>query len=125
MYVDPTDLEYVGSSAPVASVVKWIDKAEVRLGAMAAARGYTLAAIAQDPARLALMKDVIENAVVRVLRNPDGFKSETEDGYSYTFGSEASGSVWFPAADLDALFPTGGAYGSISLALPAFRQGSW
>ncbi len=43
-----------------------------------------------------LYKRVIANAVLRVLRNPEGYTSESEGGYSYGLRSTvSSGDLWF------------------------------
>lgn len=105
MYILPSDLNWVGSASDTEVVLKLISKAEVRLAAIVAARGGDLAVLATDPARLPLIQDVLENAVARVLRNPEGIRSESEGDYSYTLNSvDASANVWFPGDDVDAIF---------------------
>lgn len=48
--------------------------------------------------------DKIGEAVHRVLRNPEGFESEQEGGYSYKLRSiMASGNIWYLDADLIAM----------------------
>lgn len=43
-----------------------------------------------------LYKRVIANAVLRVLRNPEGYTSESEGGYSYGLrATVSSGDLWF------------------------------
>ena len=49
----------------------------------------------------ALVGDVIKRAVLRVVRNPEGFQSEQVESASYQrFSAGASGDVWFPEGDL-------------------------
>jgi len=61
---------------------------------------------AYDPATGAgidplFVKDKVLNAVIRVLRNPEGFQSETEGEYSYRMNrTEASANVWFTKEEL-------------------------
>jgi len=44
---------------------------------------------------------VISDMVLRVVRNPQGFKSESDSSYSYTSGATvASGDLWIPDKDL-------------------------
>ncbi|WP_269929106.1 Gp19/Gp15/Gp42 family protein [Kocuria massiliensis] len=52
-----------------------------------------------------LVADVVIRAILRLVRDDDPvFKSESENGYSYTKNSlTASGNLWFPDADLTAL----------------------
>ncbi len=105
MYILPSDLDWVGSATDNGVVVKLISKAEVRLAALVADRGGDLAVLATVPAKLALIQDVLENAVARVLRNPQGIRSESEGEYSYTLNSaDASANVFFPDSDVDAIF---------------------
>jgi hypothetical protein len=50
------------------------------------------------------VKDKVLNAVIRVLRNPEGFRSETEFEYSYTRNAtEASANVWYTQDELNDL----------------------
>lgn len=61
---------------------------------------------AYDPATGAgidpeFVKDKVFNAVLRVLRAPDGFKSETEGNYSYEMNPvEASANIWYTKDEL-------------------------
>jgi len=122
--IEPADLPPVDHQLTDAQVTKWITKAEVRLRSALARRGCDLDQIVlADGNRAALARDVLENAVVRVLRNPEGYKSESEDGYSYTLSAlDASGNIWFPANDLDELCPPKRSrVGSINTALPKHR----
>lgn len=51
-----------------------------------------------------LYKRMIANAVLRVLRNPEGYTSESEGGYSYGLqGTVASGYLWFTADEIATL----------------------
>ena len=46
---------------------------------------------------------IVAKAVIGVLRNPEGFKTETDQGYSY--GRYGDGFVWFRQSDIDRLRP--------------------
>lgn len=47
------------------------------------------------------VKDVVTDAVLRVIRNPEGINQEGEGNYSYSrHPTVASGDVWFPEKDL-------------------------
>lgn len=108
MYLTPGDIAaFEVPGAPSTSVIqKWISKAETSLARKLRQRGVSLATLATDPQRLPDIIDILENAVLRVLRNPDGAKSESEGDYSITLNPlDSSGNVWFPAADLDDLCP--------------------
>jgi hypothetical protein len=121
-YVQASDLSPLFPDADSDVVSKWLDKAERRLTAVLQARGCSLSSLAEDPARLDTIRDVLENAVVRVLRNPEGLKSESEGDYSYTANPlDASGSVWFPQQDLDLICPKSGWMGTVQLGLPSYR----
>lgn len=125
-YVDVADLDYVQSDLSPLVILKWIAKAEVRLAQAIASRGGDLDALAMSPSKLAIIQDVLENAVARVLRNPEGLRSESEGDYSYTVNAlDASGNVWFPDADLDAVYAAPSAYGSIRLAVPSRYYQPW
>ncbi|WP_213816230.1 phage Gp19/Gp15/Gp42 family protein [Glaciihabitans sp. dw_435] len=51
-----------------------------------------------------LYRRVIADAVLRVIRNPDGFASENEGNYGYaTRGEVASGNLWFTPNDIATL----------------------
>jgi hypothetical protein len=125
-YILPSDLSWVGSASDTEVVLKLISKAEVRLAAMVAARGGDLAVLAANPIKLALIQDVLENAVARVLRNPDGIRSESEGDYSYTLNSlDAAGNVWFPGDDVDAIFGPSSRVRTLSVGLtPLMRPSS-
>jgi hypothetical protein len=59
-------------------------------------------------------KRVISDAVLRVMRNPDGYASENEGGYGYaTRATVASGNLWFTDQDVSVL--TGNLGGSLSV----------
>ncbi len=125
-YLLPSDLAGLDPNATSSTVVeKWISKAEIRLASQLRKRGANLVDLATDPDKLPVIKDVLENAVLRVLRNPEGLKSESEGDYSYTANPlDASGNVWFPADDLDLLAPADGAkVGTILTTLPRHRFG--
>lgn len=120
MYVQASDLAPLFPDADGEVVTWWIDKAELRLATAVAQRGFDLEVLAsRSPS---LVADVVQNAVVRVLRNPEGYRSETEGDYSYTVNPmDSAGSIWFPDADLDVLCPRPLAFGTIGLALPLRR----
>lgn len=44
----------------------------------------------EDTADLSLVKQIVGAAVARVLRNPDGYRSETAGGVSYTIDTRAA-----------------------------------
>lgn len=111
----------VGGDAAVAE--KWIRKAETRLRGLLRRRGVSLDDLVADPGILPEVKDVLENAVLRVLRNPDGARSESEGDYSVTHNPlDAAGSIWFPAADIDRLAPQTSRVGTIRLGLTPERS---
>lgn len=119
-YILPSDLDWVGSASDAGLVAKLISKAEIRLASIIGARGGDLLVLAADPTKLLLIQDVLENAVARVLRNPEGLKSESEGDYSYTLNSlDASGNIWFPDSEVDALYSVAPSYGSIRLGITA------
>jgi hypothetical protein len=119
-YIFPSDLDWVSSSGDAVLTAKLISKAEIRLASIIGARGGDLSVLAADPTKLPLIQDVLENAVARVLRNPEGLKSESEGDYSYTLNAmDASGNVWFPESEVDAIYSVGTSYGSIRLGLTA------
>lgn len=122
-YLLPQDLDEIAPPGSDPLVVqKWISKATIRLTQLVKRRGRDLAVLAQDPDTLALIKDILENAVLRVLRNPEGLRSESEGDYSYTVNPlDSAGNVWFPAADLDQLCPRAPAVGTIRLGLWSTR----
>ena len=49
-----------------------------------------LAKVAADPEFAKAVIQVESWMVVRVLRNPDGYRQESEDGYSYSFDTRAA-----------------------------------
>jgi len=54
-----------------------------------------------------LYKRIISDAVLRVLRNPQGLASEGDGGYSYTTrATVASGNLWFTQDDVELLSGT-------------------
>lgn len=70
--------------------------------------------------KLELAKNIITEAVLRVLRNPgaaEGYAGETEGDYSYQIQSAlaASANVWFPDKDLALLRDSGLGIGSSRL----------
>lgn len=51
-----------------------------------------------------LYKRTIANAVLRVLTNPEGYKNESEGGYSYGLdGTVSSGFLWFTDQEIATL----------------------
>lgn len=61
-----------------------------------------------DPDRIdqGLVKDILVDAVIRVLRNPKGFAYERDGDYGYGYGSEnvkAAGGIVFTDAELEQL----------------------
>jgi hypothetical protein len=52
-------------------------------------------------------KRIIASIVIRVLRNPDGYLTETTDGYTYRRDSAlSSGALYVSDSELDQLRPT-------------------
>lgn len=52
-------------------------------------------------------KRIIATAVLRVIRNPDGYTSENEGGYGNSRRADvASGNLWFTSSDIEALTGT-------------------
>lgn len=123
MYITAADLagfDVAGTSE--ATITKWITKAETSLARKLRKRGVNLAELASDPARLPDVKDILENAVLRVLRNPEGARTESEGDYSIGYNPlDAAGNVWFPKEDLDDLAPAKASVGTIRLGVPAHR----
>lgn len=71
-----------------------------------------------DESKLDLAKNIVTEAVLRVLRNPgaaEGYSGETEGDYSYQIQSAlaASADVWFPDKDLALLRGTSLGIGTI------------
>lgn len=51
-----------------------------------------------------LYKRVISNAVLRVIRNPQGFSNENDGGYGYGLrATVASGDMWFTDDDIESI----------------------
>jgi hypothetical protein len=51
-----------------------------------------------------LYKRIIANAVLRVIRNPQGFSNENDGGYGYGLrATVASGDMWFTDDDIESL----------------------
>lgn len=121
MIISVDDVTLLVSGDP-AVVAKWILKAESRLKGLLRRRGVSLADLVADEDTLPDVKDVLENAVIRVLRNPDGARSESEGDYAITHNPlDSSGNIWFPLEDLARLAPRGAQVGSIRLGLPVER----
>lgn len=77
----------------------------------------------------ASVKQVVASAVVRVLRNPDGYRSETAGGVSYTIDTRAAAGFLLILDDewrLLGLAPTSNSgMGSFAPSLGLPRSGSW
>lgn len=66
---------------------------------------------AEDENYLALVVMVEANAVLRVLRNPDGYRQETEGNYSYSLSAAvASGHLFVMGSEWELLGATRGAF---------------
>ncbi|MFL1441823.1 Gp19/Gp15/Gp42 family protein [Nocardiopsis protaetiae] len=66
---------------------------------------------AENPDYLALVVQVEANAVLRVIRNPDGFRQETDGNYSYTVSAAvASGHLFVMDSEWALLGVTKGAF---------------
>lgn len=58
--------------------------------------------LAQRKVERELVIDVVAEAVLRVVRNPSGLRSETEGNYTYQLSNRvASGDIWFPPEDVE------------------------
>lgn len=120
----PADIARLGiPGTPSDNVVtRWIEKATTRLAVLLRRRGVALTDLVTDPTMIQVVKDVLENAVVRVLRNPGGARSETEGDYAIVHNPlDGSGNIWFPDVDLDLLAPRASSVGTIRVGLPAHR----
>lgn len=71
----------------------------------------------------ATVKMLLIRAVMRVLRNPEGFTAESEGTYNYNLSQRvASGSIWFPNDEVAMLVPTSLGVGSIRTRVPWHRR---
>jgi hypothetical protein len=84
--------------------------------------GYIEARLASKALPANVYKRVISDAVLRVMRNPDGYASENEGGYGYaTRATVASGNLWFTDQDVAVLTGNAGGdmtVGSIAIGIP-------
>lgn len=83
-----------------------------------------------NPDRIAAIKDVVSEMVQRVLRSGgSAFKSESDDGYSYTIDPvAASASLWVTDSNWEQLVgpQTGVGFGSARLTVPQWSgRGTW
>lgn len=72
------------------------------------------------------LADVIEDMVLRILRNPDGKRSESSDDYSYTLDQAvASGALYLSDRERSRLTPVTARarIGTIRLGAPSWRFG--
>lgn len=107
--------------------VQWlIDYACARLARLRPALEADLASGAVDEV---LVRATLTNAILRVLRAPGAFRSESAGEYSYTLNSSvASGLLSFTAEELADCSPAQVAtaralgVGSFTLAVPAYRM---
>jgi hypothetical protein len=89
-----------------------LDDAEALLGREVAGIATRIALASSDANWLdpALVRKVLCDAVIRLLRNPRSLSWEREGGYSYgmpiSFASSPTGGVQFTRAELDLLSPT-------------------
>jgi hypothetical protein len=122
VYIQPTDVGVLDGAPSAEKTTRLIAKAETRLTVMLKRRGVSLSDLASDPDMLDVVRDVLENAVLRVLRNPEGASTESEGDYSIGYNPlDAAGNIWFPTADIDLLAPSS-PFGTIQLGLPAHRR---
>ena len=78
-----------------------VDYADARWGS------FVEALLAAKVLTSGLYQRVIADAVLRVLRNPQGLASEGDGGYSYTTrATVASGNLWFTQDDIELLSGT-------------------
>lgn len=97
-----------------------IDKAEIRL----TARIPTLPArVANETVGLALVRGVVEDMVIRVLRNPKALRSIGIDDYQSTIDNSATTGLLYVSDDEYALLAPSGrcAVGSIQIGIPTWR----
>lgn len=104
-----------------ARVTVWLNYAEKRLRSKVANLDAKVAdgTIDADDVKLAII-----NAVLRIIRNPDGYQSEQGGDYGYSLRRDvASGSLFFTAEDLAPLGITGvRRAGTIGVGIPAHRM---
>lgn len=100
-------------------LTRLIAKAEVRLNAAVP----TLAArFEADEVEADVIKGVIEDMVLRVVKNPDSLRSFSIDDFTGTIDNAVSSGALFVTDDeLALLTPAGRAVGSILLGVPAWR----
>ncbi|GAB2698396.1 Gp19/Gp15/Gp42 family protein [Thalassiella azotivora] len=69
------------------------------------------------------VKDAVVNAVLRVVRNPEGLQSESEGNYSYSTNRDvAGGKLYFTGDDLALVTPTSPpAAGMVTIGMPDYR----
>lgn len=80
------------------------------------------AEVAGDAELAAEVVRVESNAVLRVLKNPDGMAQESIDDYRYLRADEnASGELYFTDEELDGLFPGSGEKGRAFTVDPLFN----
>jgi hypothetical protein len=98
-----------------------VDKIEARWGAVVSAR------LASGALKTRLYEAVVCRVATRVLRNPEGYRSEQEGGYQYNLSAAvASGTLWFTdddARDLTGIGLNGGTVlgtASVSRLSPGF-----
>lgn len=75
--------------------------------------------ITAETVDIAIVRQVLCAAVLRVLKNPEGRTQETLEDYSYTVGDAAAGTLYLTAEELAMLRPvsTFGASGAFSIRL--------
>ena len=123
-YLDPSDV-VLSHTLTEAELAFWIEQAESRLATALRRRGVSLSALAEtlasDPDRCDDIRNVLLGALVSVIRNPEGYASESEDGYSFSRSTRtASGDIYYSDADLDRLAPRA-RWGSMQMGMPAHR----
>lgn len=122
-------LDRYEGTAPEEKVQRHLDDAETLLPAKVPRLAERVAGGDLDPE---LVRLVLVWAVLRYLRNPQGFASESDGDYSYSRGAAGAaigGRVTFLADELsmlrEARDTTAIGWGTVRTVLPADRGGHW
>jgi hypothetical protein len=98
---------YEGALEDDVDAIKWYERTIDEAVRMLIGKGPNLMLrVSTGAINQQLVEDIVLRAVKRVLRNVEGFESESEDGYSYKLkNTVASGDLWYPDNDLNLIFP--------------------